>query len=174
MGKERGHIGTYGSFHYYHLISRRDAETENDLNNNFYNLEDYVEHLSYTGNVFADPLMDSNNLPTWYTYQTAVWSEGKRTLYTFNNKHLPISTITEGYGPHIGILGSEAFDYDENKHLLMRSQTFYSGRPTRTAIEMFKYDAFNNLIEYWDTQANGDRLNNQNKTTMTYGAFGIP
>jgi YD repeat-containing protein len=147
------------------LTSRQD-----EADGRVYNREDFTYPSNYTG---YPTYKNANELPDSYTYNTPVAANNNvRTTYTFNNKHLPNKVETSVSGSK---RLEKSFTYDANKHLTSSTQTFYDGSKTRSATELFTYDVFGNLTEYWDSQANGNRNNTQNKTTYTYSAnYGIP
>ena len=156
---------------YYRIRYRYDAEdgnVNNLLNSNIHNFAEYTYEGRHT---------DGTGYST--TFKSDYSLEGVMRTYKFHNKHLltkietavdPKTQASPGYTKR----QDELFEYDSANHMTRREQIFYNGSIQRRAIELFTYDVYKNLTHYWDTHANGDRDNTLNRTTVTYGAFGIP
>ena len=156
--KASGFIGSSGRFEYYRLSSRWDEA------DGVHNREALTYYGCYTGHANGNP----DNLPTWYTYGSTVLfpDKGTKKEYMFNYRHMPdVISIYDANSTG----NAEMFEYDANKNLTKLTKDFWDGGAFRTSTELFTYDEFKNLREYWDTQGN--------KTTIEYPFgtnYGIP
>ena len=130
-----GNLGSSGLSQSFRLASRHD---ETGLQT--YNQVAYTYTGSYTGyGSYNDP----NNLPSGFTYMTAIASgDGMATEYTFNNKHLPEDITIKTSG---GVkLQSSAYEYNADKlPTRTRARTYGpTGVSYTETEELFAYNGY--------------------------------
>jgi RHS repeat-associated core domain len=158
--------GNDGVMEFYKIYERSDIQDGVSYNYKKYNYkfngtEEYDGYPTY---------ISEATIPDSYVTQTQVVdSSNNSEIYTFNKKLLCVDLLSEGTDHKSETIN----EYDLVKRLLTKTEQKVFNKSTGTSIskiQNYEYDSENyrDLINYWDVQADGDKLNGEYKTTYSY------
>jgi hypothetical protein len=168
--KKIRNCGNEGAMEFYKINTRYDWK--NDGIN--YNFRDYNYGAEYDGypNYYSD-----SSIPDTFTFQNTVvltaQNSGNTAKYTFNKKLLCTNQLNEGSDYKNETIN----EYDATKRLITKTTKKTYSKATVSFISQilnYTYDAFGDVLGFWDAQAardtNGNPINDEHKTTYAYNS----